>query len=277
MSCSAHAAIAAAPRTPVTVNGVTIAHDAISREVQNHPAPTPIAAWTAAARALAVRELLLQEARRLDLDPDPVVDDEGRRETVEEALVRMLIEREVVTPVPGEDDCRRYYENNRARFRSTDIHEASHILLAARRGDPASFAAARERALALLAYLRAEPHRFAETAQAHSGCPSASAGGNLGQLTRGATTPAFERALLMLKPSEITLEPVETDYGFHIIRLDRRIDGTLLPFEIVRDRIADYLTDRTQRMAIAQFVVRLAAQAEVTGVELPTPGDLRVH
>ena len=64
MSCSAHAAVTATNRVPVRVNGVTIPHDIISREAQNHPAPTPIAAWTAAARALAVRELLLQEARR---------------------------------------------------------------------------------------------------------------------------------------------------------------------------------------------------------------------
>ena len=58
MSCSAHAATAGAARVPVVVNGVALAHDAISREAQNHPARTPIAAWISAARALVVREVL---------------------------------------------------------------------------------------------------------------------------------------------------------------------------------------------------------------------------
>jgi peptidyl-prolyl cis-trans isomerase C len=277
MSCQVHAVIAAAGRARVTINGVAIPHDAISREVQNHPAHTPVAAWNAAARALAVRELLLQEARRLELMPEPTIDDEGRRETVEEALVRLLIEREVVTPVPNKEDCRRYYDNNHARFRSADIHEASHILVAARRSDPAAFAAARARALTLLAYLQAEEHTFADLAKAHSDCPSAAAKGNLGQLTSGATTPPFERALLQLEAGEISREPVETDYGFHIIRLDRRIDGALLPFEFVCGKIAEYLKERTRRIALAQYVARLAARAQIIGVEMPTPGDLRVH
>lgn len=277
MSCSVKSVLADSPRTAVAVNGVAIPHDAISREAQNHPAATPFAAWTAAARALVVRELLLQEARRAGLQPDAATDAEGRRETEEEALIRGLIESRVAIPSPDEESCRRYYENNRARFRSAEIHEASHILLAARRDDEAAFAAARERALALIASLEREPHRFAEIARVHSDCPSAAAGGNLRHLTRGATTPAFEQALLELEPGEITKQPVETRYGLHIIRLDRRVPGVLLSFEAVRERIAAYLAERAHRIAVAQFVARLAGRAEVTGVELPTPGDLRVY
>ncbi|HEX5958447.1 MAG TPA: peptidylprolyl isomerase [Hyphomicrobiaceae bacterium] len=277
MSCSVQSALAGAPRIAVSVNGVEIPHDWISREAQNHPAPTPIAAWTAAARALVVRELLLQEARRSGLQVEPASDPEGRRETEEEALIRALVEARLAIPVPDEDSCRRYYNNNRTRFRSVDIHEASHILVAARRDDTTAFAAKRERALALLALVQAEPHRFADLARAHSDCPSASAGGNLGQLTKGATTPPFEHALAGLEPGGITPEPVETAYGFHIIRLDRRIAGAALPFEVVHDRIAAYLTDRAQRTALAQFVARLAAQADVKGVELPSAAELRVH
>ena len=59
MSCSIKAQLAGA-RTKVSVNGIVIPHDLISREAQNHPAKSPVAAWTEAARALAVRELLLQ-------------------------------------------------------------------------------------------------------------------------------------------------------------------------------------------------------------------------
>ena len=65
----------------VSVNGVVISRAAISRETQNHPASKPIEAWLAAARALVVRELLLQEARRVGIEPMPLQDAEGRRET----------------------------------------------------------------------------------------------------------------------------------------------------------------------------------------------------
>lgn len=276
-ACSARAALAGAARMPVTVNGVMVPHDLISRETQNHPAPTPIGAWTAAARALAVRELLLQEARRLDLRPAPIADANGRRETEEEALVRALIETQVATPSPDEASCRRYYERNCARFRSADIYEASHILIAARRDQPAAFAAARERAQWLLCRLREKPEQFAELAAAHSDCPSAASGGNLGQLTTGATRPEFETAMLALGPGEMSATSIETRYGLHIIRLDRHIPGRELPFEAVHERIAEYLVERSRRMAIAQYVARLASRAQLSGVDLPTPASLRVN
>jgi peptidyl-prolyl cis-trans isomerase C len=276
MSCSVRSVIAGTARVPVTVNGIAIAHDLISREAQNHPAPKPIDAWRAASRALAVRELLLQEARRLDLRPAPITDDEGRRETDEEALVRGLVEVEITTPTPDEASCRRYYERNAARFTSADIFECAHILVGARRDQPEAFAVARERAEAILAQLRNAPHQFEALASAHSDCPSRASGGNLGQVTTGSTTPEFERALLRMQPGEIG-PVVESRYGFHIIRLERRIAGVQLPFEVMHERIAAYLAERSQRLAIAQYVARLASRATLTGVELPTLGHLRVH
>ena len=277
MGCSARATLIQGQRALVSVNGVIIDHDAISREAQNHPAPMPLAAWTAAARALVVRELLLQEARRCGLDAAPATDGAGRRETEEEALVRALLDDQVATPVPDEAVCRRYYDNNRARFCSADIYEAAHILITARRDQPETFAAARERVLALLSRLEAEPQQFADLARAHSDCPSAAIGGNLGQFTAGATTPEFEKALLTLKPGEMTAAPVETRYGFHIIRLDRHIAGRVLPFEAVADRVAGYLLERSRRLGLAQYVARLASKADVVGVDLPTAVDLRVY
>jgi hypothetical protein len=88
MTCSIQSVLAQVPRIAVSVNGVAIPHDAIARELQHHPESTPARAWQQAARALVVRELLLQEARRLGLQPACAVDAEGRCETDEEALVR---------------------------------------------------------------------------------------------------------------------------------------------------------------------------------------------
>lgn len=276
MSCSVQSVLTSVPRLAVSVNGVDIPHAAISREAQNHPAPSPIEAWRAAARALVVRELLLQEARRQGLTPAPLTDSEGRRETDEEALVRGLIEREVRVPEADAAARRRYYEHNRRRFRSADLYEASHILIAARRDEPQAYTSARERAQSLLEMLAREPGRFAELAAAHSDCPSASTGGNLGQVARGDTTPEFEAALVALSPGEMTGTPVESRYGFHIVRLERHVPGRELPFEAVHDRIAGYLEERAQRTAIAQYLARLASRADISGIDLPSAADLRV-
>jgi peptidyl-prolyl cis-trans isomerase C len=276
MSCSVKSVLTQNLRKVVSVNGVVVSHDEISREAQNHPAPTPIAAWTAAARALAVRELLLQEARRILINAQPLTDGEGRTETAEEACIRALVEREVSTPTPDAVACRRYYQRNQQRFRSADLYEAAHILVAARPGDRAAYAAARTEAEAVTAALRCAPERFAELARAHSACPSKAVGGNLGQLSPGDTAAEFDAALRAMVPGEITTEPVASRFGHHVIRLDRKIEGRQLPFERVQERIADYLADRARHMAIAQFVARLTARAEITGVVLPTTADLRV-
>ena len=55
----------------------------------------------------------------------------GLRETEEEALIRMLLETEVMTPTAEEADCRRYYQSNLSRFRSPDLYEPLHILFKA--------------------------------------------------------------------------------------------------------------------------------------------------
>ena len=277
MNCSIQSTLAQVPRIAVSVNGVAIAHDDIAREVQHHAASTPARAWQQAARALVVRELLLQEARRQSLAAEPRTDIDGRRETNEEAAIRGLIEREVRVPDADEDTCWRYYERNKGRFRSPDIYEASHILVAARRDEPVAFAAARACTEQLLALLNDNPARFAELAAAHSDCASASSGGSLGQLTRGDTTPEFEQALLRLAPGETTATPVETRYGLHIVRLERMIAGRQLPFDVARERIAGYLADRAYRTALAQYLARLAARAQIAGVDLPSATDLRVH
>jgi peptidyl-prolyl cis-trans isomerase C len=269
-------AFRAAQQTKVSVNGVTIATRDISREMQHHEASTPLDAWSEAARSLALRELMLQEARRLGLVAAPLTDDQGRRETDDEALVRQLIEHGISTPEADEMTCRRYYKQNRFRFRSQDIYEAAHILVAAQPEADDPLASAREISAKLIVELMEEPQRFVELARAYSACPSGQNGGNLGQITEGDTTPAFEAALKKLAPGDITREPVITPYGAHVIRLDRKIDGAVVPFEAVHPKIAEYLTERSRCLAIAQYLARLAAEAEIVGVEMPTPQDLGV-
>ena len=277
MACAVHTLQALPKSAAVSVNGVAIPRDAIAREVQHHPASKPITAWQSAARALVIRELLLQRARLVGIVPAPLRDNAGRCETEEEALIRRLIEQEVATPEPDEETCRRYYDRNRRLFRSQPIYEAAHILFAARKEDAEGYERARRDAVSVLAELKAQPERFGDLARFYSACPSAAQAGNLGQITAGQTTPEFERALAMLTPGSISHAPVETRYGVHIIRLDRKVDGAELPFELVGDRIADYLGQSVRRRAVAQYIARLVSEAEVTGVALESAEAHRVN
>jgi peptidyl-prolyl cis-trans isomerase C len=276
MTCSAHQVLLPKGHS-VQVNGVAIPRDLISREAQHHPSRNPAEAWQAAARALAVRELLLQEARRLEVSEEPMADGAGRRETDDEAAIRTLVAQEVQTPQADTATCRRYYEQNRERFRSSDIYEAAHILFAASKADARSYAQARAAAEVTLAVLRERPEQFAELAKAHSACASASQGGNLGQIAAGQTTPEFEQALFALEPGAIGPQPVATRYGFHIVRLDRKHEGRELPFELVANRIAEYLQESVQRRALAQYIARLATAARIEGIDLAGAAAMRVN
>ena len=266
----------AMPRPPVTVNGTTIERSAIAREAQYHPAQSPGASMRQATEALVVRELLLQEAQRKRITAAPEVDAKGRRETDEEALIRQLIAREVATPTPTGDEIARFHAANRKRFRSPDLFEASHILIAARRDDAADFAAAREKAEAIADDLAALPENFGNAARIFSDCASGGEGGHLGQVTTAEVTPEFAAALDFLAEGETTAHPVETRYGFHIIRLHRRSAGQALPLEAVAGRIADYLTARSHRTATAQFIARLVSAAEISGIAIANADQHRV-
>ena len=259
---------AAAPAPAVRVNGVEISRAAIAREIQNHPADTPGAAREEAARALAVRELLLQEARRRGIDADARTDENGRTEADEEALVRALIEADVAVPSPTEAECRRFYDTNAERFRSADIYEAAHILFAAPREDHDAYDAADSAAREAIDRLRADPDRFATMAADLSACPSGKTGGNLGQISTGQTTPEFEAALAAMDVGVISPEPVHTPYGVHVVRLDRKIAGRALPFEVVGKEIADYLADAVFHRAVHQYIAILAGRAEIEGIDL---------
>ena len=180
IDCTVKAAKRALPKNALSVNGTVIARDAVAREAQNHSANSPVEAWKAAARALVVRELLLQEAKRIGVSAVPSEDDEARRETEEEAAMRALIEQEVRTPEAGMSACQRYYQQNRRKFRAANLYEVRHILLPAAPGDKPARRDALAQANIIVAALKDKPDRFADWAKQASACPSREVGGSLG-------------------------------------------------------------------------------------------------
>lgn len=256
----------AKPRA-VSVNGITIPRGDIARETQNHAAKTPIEAWKQAARALVIRELLRQEAEKSGISALPQSDDEGRRETGDEAAMRALVERDVQVPTADEAACQRYYDQNRAKFRSAPLYAVRHILLAAAPADFEARDTARREAEAMLAVLAERPTAFGELARTRSACPSGKVDGHLGQIGPGQTVPEFEKALGLMQPGGAACL-IETRYGIHIVVLDQKIEGKALPFDLVRPRIAAYLDEAVHRRAMAQYVGILAGRATITGIDL---------
>jgi len=76
----------------LVIEGVEIPEFLIAEEAQHHPSANPMEARTAAGKALAVRALLLHRADELGLVAQPQVDDDGREETPEEALIRGVLD-----------------------------------------------------------------------------------------------------------------------------------------------------------------------------------------
>ena len=256
----------------VRVNGMEIAPEAIAQEIQHHPAPDAETAWIEAARALVVRELLLQEARRQKLAPAPEKDEAGRTETADDALVRTLLERSVDPQEPGEAECRRFYDSNIERFRTPDLFEASHILIEPDGDSDEAWAAAEHQARLVAREVAGDAAAFAAAARELSKCPSAQQDGSLGQIRRGELVAEIQEALESLEDGQTSDEPVRSRFGCHVLRLNRRIAGRTLPFDMVRARIADMLEARSWSISAARFVAELATRSEVEGVRLEATG-----
>lgn len=256
-------------RVPILVGGVEIAEAAIAAEAQNHPAPDAEAAWTAAAEALTIRQLLLAEAARLGIEPDERCDAQGRPLVADDARIEALLECEVKVPEATEAEARRFYDRHRERFASEALVEAEHILYSASPDDEFSYSLAVGDARMAIREVQADPASFGELARAKSACPSKEQGGNLGQIGKGQTVAEFETALFGLSEGELCLDPVRTRFGVHVIRAGRRAEGKQLPFEVVEATIRDYLEEASTRKAVAQYLAILASQTTIEGVDLP--------
>lgn len=150
----------------------------------------------------------------------------------------LVFDRSAITvPDPSEEELKAYYQQNQARFVDPAQRRASHILIMAE-GDDKVKAAAREKAEAIFARVKADPSSFETVARAESQDPgSAAQGGDLGFFARDMMTGAFSDAAFGMKEGEIA-GPIESEFGYHIIKLTG-IKGTgEKPFDEVRDEIA---------------------------------------
>jgi len=252
------------------VNGETVPHTVVAAETQNQDAPAgkPGIAWRKAANAVAIRTLLLQEARAREMHPERQEVGPGKFETDEEAQIRGLLEAVVDTASPGNDEIRAEWAKDPERFRAPPLWEASHILCACDPRDEEARHKALHRAEALAEIVSKDPKAFAAIAARESDCGSKSSGGGLGQLGPGDTVPEFEAILRRLDQGEITPKPILTRHGCHIIRMNAVALGAVLPFEAVKPKIAEAMEKASWAHQAQQFVKELVASADITGADL---------
>lgn len=256
---------------PIFVNGVAIDEAAIAQEAQNHSARSGGEARAAAARALVIRELLLQRAHAKALSPSPLRDEHAREETDDEALIRQVLQAEVPVEEPTDEECRRVYGAAPRRFTAPPVYEASHILIAPAEQSERAWADAEQAALQLVAALQ-DGADFAVLASKVSDCPSRAEGGALGTLRPGDLAAELEEILLTLNVGAVALAPVRTKFGWHVVRLDRRSEAQVAPYESVRSFIAATLRDRASMAASARYLRALAADAVIEGLTLEFGG-----
>ncbi len=147
-----------------------------------------------------------------------------------------------------------YYAANAAQFGRPELRSASHILIAAdKNADAATRAQAKAKATELVQTLQKFPGRFAELARTQSQDPgSAAQDGSLGSFGRGMMVKPFEDAVFSMKQNEIR-GPVESDFGFHIIRLDGIEPAQTAPLAEVRPAVVDALRKQQAQKVFADL------------------------
>jgi len=165
-----------------------------------------------------------------------------------------------------EEDAKAYYEKNKARYDIPEQTRASHILIKTDMTDPNSDpnqvkAVARAKTEDLLKQIN-EGADFAALAKTHSQGPSAPRGGDLNFFPRGKMVPAFDKAAFELEVGKVS-GIVETQFGFHIIKVTGRKEASTTSFEEAKDNIMAEQGQRKLRGLAVKYVEKLKADAKI--------------
>ncbi len=161
-----------------------------------------------------------------------------------------------------------YYTENQYRFENPERYQARHILFSTMEKSEEETEAARKKAEEVLQQLRGGAD-FAALAAEHSEDPAnAESGGDLGWVAPGAMVPEFEQAMFALDAGELSVEPVKTEFGYHLIRVDAKEPGSVKPLEEVRERIREDLMIERSQSARLELMDNALTAAQEHGVEM---------
>lgn len=194
---------------------------------------------------IVAQELLYSEAMENNL-----ADEEAFQTVLKQMEKSLLIQyaaNQLMTSVTVDDaEVKAFFDDNPDMFKSEQSAVASHILVEDK-----------ETADQVLEEIK-NGLAFADAAKKYSSCPSKDEGGALGEFTRGRMVPEFEEATFNMKPGEIS-EPVQTQFGYHIIQLDSINNPEAVSFDDVKDQV------KQQATAAKQNEVYTAKQDELRG------------
>ena len=164
----------------------------------------------------------------------------------EELLVEFAAEKAIAGVNVTEADLEKYYEDNKDKFMSGATVNASHVLVKTE-----------DEAKAILADINAGKITFEDAAKKYSSCPSKENGGNLGDFTQGQMVPEFDAAVFAMNEGEISTEPVKTQFGYHLIKLNSKNDSKTLELHEIREELFGMLINEKRRAAFESKINQL--------------------
>jgi len=201
---------------------------------------------------LIKRELIYQDAKKKRLHKDKEF-----LKKVEEfkkmTLISLILQKEIEekTPPVTEAEMREFYNKNRDKFRKDTKIRASHILVNTK-----------EEAKKILARIK-KGESFSKLARSFSkDRNSAQKGGDLGFFGRGQMVPEFERVAFNLEVGEIS-DPVRTRFGYHIIKVTDKKEGTPVSFEEAKDMIRRQLLMGKRKRLFNSYIEQLEKHSKI--------------
>ena len=224
-------------------------------------------------RELAYSELLRQRAAVKELLPRHQGLTAPALGEAERKIIEVMVDVEVHSPQPNEDECRRYYEANQPQFIVGQALHVRHILFAVTPGvNVQALAVHAEQALLELSHKNAHPERFAQLAADLSNCPTRAQGGDLGWIGPDDCVPELGRELFHQTHSQSSMgvqpQLIHSRFGFHIVDVLNRRAGKQPAYEDVRERIAALLAMQSRARALHQYMSLLVGEALVEGIML---------
>jgi len=186
-----------------------------------------------------------------------------RSDMSKEASIKTMMDAEVAGVAPVSDaEIRDFYEKNPDKFKQPEGVRASHILIPVPQGgDAAAKNVAKAKAESVLKKVKAGGD-FAKLAQENSSDGSAQQGGDLGFFTPGQMVGPFDKAAFSMKPGEIS-DLVETQFGFHIIKVTEKKDASTVPLEQVTDRVREFLAGQRKQERGQAYIKTLKGKSKI--------------
>jgi peptidyl-prolyl cis-trans isomerase C len=175
-----------------------------------------------------------------------------------------LIDSQLPSKEVNETDIRAAYELNREQYDTPEQVQASHILIKPDTNNPdanQAKAQAKAKAEEMLKQLKAGGD-FATLAKNNSDCPSKTRGGDLGMFTKGQMVQPFEDVAFALKPGELS-DVVETQFGYHIIKVAQHKPAEVIPLEKVRPEIEKMVLDTKRAEFFKTYRDKIKAEASI--------------